>query len=254
MEECTIMEKLKKSYCSGIAGLVAFLALFLSGCPLEPDDEEKKTPPPVITLTDGRGELELTLGDGKAKFFDLATGKEVADPKSQEWDISFYATRQIRTNSGVTTREYRGRGQGAVWHTEKTEFEAVVLEDAVKDDPVYTVYNEDVLRYAIGMAGYSVQPDRFMNVMTYLGYPNEDENPTEDGTTQEKIFKPFYLYNKRAFYEATIGKMPPDFRVTNRVYIIRHSDGEHYSKFQVTKFERDSFAYIDTYAVRWENF
>jgi hypothetical protein len=259
MEKSMIIKKLKTSCRPGIAGLIVLLALSLSGCPHEPDEEEKKTPPPVIALADGRGELELTLADGEEKFFDLATGKEIANSRSQDWDISFYATRQIRTNSGVTTREHRGRGQGAVWHTEKTDFEAAVLADAVKDDPVYAAYNEDVLRYAVGMAGTNSQPDRFMNVMTYLGYPNEDKNPSEDGTTQAKIFQPFYLYNKRAFYEATVGTMPPDFRVTNRVYIIRHGDGAHHSKFQVTKFVRNHDNDLlgpgsDTYKVIWENF
>jgi hypothetical protein len=239
-----------------IAGALLCAILF-SACPTEaPEEDDIVIPAPVISLAGSKGELELSLSDMEARFFDFATGVEVKDSaiKSREWDISFYGTRQVRTNSGVTAKEYRSSGKGAVWHTEKTVFDDVTLDDAVKDDPVYGKYNEDVLRYAFGMAGYSAQPERFMNVMTYVGYPNEDENPAMDGTTQERIFRPFYLYNKRAFYEATVAMMPPDFRVTNRVYIIRHGDGEHYSKFQVTKFERDSFSHIDTYKVIWENF
>jgi hypothetical protein len=235
--------------------LLAALALSFSGCPTEAE-EEGINPPPVISLAGGKGELELALRDGEIKFFDFATGTEITDVtiKSRDWDLAIYATRQIYTNSGITAVEYRTGGRGAVWHTEKTVFDEVVLEDAVKDDPVYTLYNTDTLRYAEGMGGFDAQPERFMNVMTYAGYPNERDNPAMDGTTMSKMFRAFYLYDKRAFYEATVGRMPPDFRVTNRVYIIQHGDGEHWSKFQVTKFERDSTRHIDTYAVRWENF
>jgi hypothetical protein len=234
----------------GIAGL---WALLFSACPTEAEEEESSIPDPVISLTGGKGELELIRPDGEIYLLDFATGTEVKSRRSPDWDIAFYPTRQIWTNSGYTAEQERSRGDGAVWHTEKTDFEAVTLEDAVKDDPVYGKYNTDVLRYAFGMAGYDFQPERNMNVMTYLGYPNERDNPLQDGTTAANLFQPFYLYDKRAYYEATVGKMPPDFRVTNRVYIIRHGDGVHHSKFQVTKFERDSQDYIDTYGVRWEN-
>jgi hypothetical protein len=232
-----------------IAGLCALL---LSACPLE-DDGNNPAPPPKVSFAGGAGELELTLAEGRLYCLDFATGTEVASSRSPDWDFAFYPTRQLLTNSGYTAEQYHSRGQGAVWHTEKTGFDSVVLEDAVKDDPVYGKYNADLLRYAFGMAGYSAQPERNMNVMTYLGYPNEDADPSQDGTVLAKQFQPFYLYNKRAYYEATVGMMPPDFRVTNRVYIIRHGDGTHHSKFQVTKFSRDSEAHTDTYAIRWEN-
>jgi hypothetical protein len=246
------------------AGLLLCAFLF-SACPTGADDDNNTVPDPVISLTGSRGELELVISDGDIKFFDFADGTEVKDAaiKSRKWDIAFWATRLILTNSGVSADEYRSSGRGAVWHTEKTDFGSATLEDAVnKDkhegdegyDPDYAQYNEDVLRYATGMTGYYTRYERFMNVMTYLGYPNEAKNPAMDGTTMVKRFEPMYLYNKRAFYEATVGMMPPDFRPTYRVYIIRHGDGEHYSKFQVTKFERDSFHYIDTYKVIWENF
>jgi hypothetical protein len=31
--------------------------------------------------------------------------------------------------------------------------------------------------------------------------------------------------------------MPPGFAETGQIYIIRHADGVHHSKFQVTKFK-----------------
>jgi hypothetical protein len=235
------------------AGAVLW-ALVFSACPTEAAEETVTTPDPVITLTGGKGELELVISDGGLYCLDFAAGAEVTSSKSPDWDVAFYPTRQILTNSGYTAVEYRTGGKGSIWHTEKIEFDDVVLGDAVKDDPVYGKYNKDVLRYALGMAGYNSKLERNMNVMTYAGYPNEDDPPHHDGTTAEKKFMPFYLYNKRAFYEATVGAMPPDFRVTNRVYIIQHGDGEHWSKFQVTKFERDSNAHTDTYKVIWENF
>jgi hypothetical protein len=253
------MERIVKNrgnYKFGIAGALAVLALCLTACPTESGGDDEPLPDSVISLTGDKGEMELTLGDGDIRFFDFATGAEVRDAaiKSREWDIAFWCSRQILTNSGITAAEYRSGGKGAVWHTEKTGFDQVVLEDAVRDDPVYMPYNEDIFRYAVGMTGYS---ERFMNVMTYLGYPNERDDPAMDGTTMNKIFRPMYLYDKRAFYEATVNMMPPDFRPTNRVYIIRHGDGEHYSKFQITKFVRDTWAKpapTDTYRVIWENF
>jgi hypothetical protein len=235
-----------------IAGL---WALLFSACPTEAEDDDAVPPPDSeVSFAGGKGELELVISDGGLYCLDFADGAEVKSSRSPDWDIVFYPTRQIWTNSGYTADQLRSRGKGAVWHTEKTDFAAVVLEDAVKDDPVYGKYNTDVLRYATGMAGYNFQPERNMNVMTYLGYPNERDNSLMDGTTVAKRFMPFYLYDKRAFYEATVGQMPPDFRVTNRVYIIRHGDGEHYSKFQVTKFVRNSSDLTDTYRVIWENF
>jgi hypothetical protein len=237
------------------AGALALLVL--AGCPTEAAEEEEDdtTPPPVVSFEGGKGELELTLADGDLYCLDFATGERITNSRSPDWDIAFMATRQAWTNSGITAETYHSRGKGAVWHTESTDFDSVTLEDAVKDDPVYGKYNVDVLRYAEGMAGYSNQAERNMNVMTYHGYPNEDKDPNQDGTTYAKRFLPMYQYNKRGFYEASVGRMPPDFRPTKRVYIIRHGDGEHHSKVQVYKFVRNTVAlgFIDFYGVRWEN-
>jgi hypothetical protein len=46
----------------------------------------------------------------------------------------------------------------------------------------------------------------------------------------------FYHFNKKSAYKGT-GGMPPGFAETGQIYIIRHADGVHHSKFQVTQFK-----------------
>jgi hypothetical protein len=249
----------RKLFTNFFASLL-FIVLLLGGCPMESEDDENKRKEADINFSDGRGELELEARDGEPRFFSLSTGREItaqADIESQAWDIAFYATRIIWTNSGVSAGDNFSGGKGGVWHTNQTDFDAVAgREAAVTGDPVYAPYHEDVRRYAHGMAGSGMRLERNMNVMTFLGFDNESEEGA--GKTAEKPFTVYYNYDKKAFYANTFDAkgmmtMPPRFYVTNQVYIIRHGDGEHYSKFQVTKFIRNYTADLDTYAVRWEN-
>jgi hypothetical protein len=254
--------------------LAALFALLLGACPLEDSDDAGEEPePPTITFTGGKGELELRALDAEPRFFSLSTGKEITaqeDIESTAWDICFFATRMLLTNSGKTAGDYFSGGKGGVWHTNQTDFEEVTgKDDAVTGpDPLdgrdYGEYNQDVLRYAVSMAVASLRYERSMNVMTFIGYDN-DSVPNA-GMSAANPFGGLFRYNKKAFYsnyyEDANGNlllvMPPNFYVTNQVYIIRHGDGEHHSKFQVTKFERNYENGLfnfnsDTYAVRWEN-
>jgi hypothetical protein len=227
----------------------------------------------TLTFAGGKGELELTIQDGVARFFSLSSGEEITakeDIESQGWDIALYATRYILTNSGITAGKYFSNGKGGVFHTNQTDFDAVTSKDdrVTGIDPVdgrdYSVYNQDVRRYANGMGGGG-EAERTMNVMTYLGYEGEDteyQGEVHNGLTFATMFTTFYTYERKQFYANTFTNdfmtMPPDFYVTNQVYIIRHGDGEHYSKFQVTKFVRNFGSDImngvsDTFKVRWEN-
>jgi hypothetical protein len=247
--------------------LAAILSLFFTACPLEADDDGGDENDTSVNFAGGKGELELTVKDGVTRFFSLSSGKEITEKKdieSQGWDIAFYATRYILTNSGVTAGKYFSSGTGGVFHTNQTDFDAVTNKDArvIGIDPIdgrdYGVYNQDVRRYANGMGGGG-EAERTMNVMTYLGYAQED---LYDGLTYANMFSTYYTYERKQFYSNTFTNdfmtMPPDFYVTNQVYIIRHGDGEHYSKFQVTQFVRNFGFDImkgisDTYKVRWEN-
>jgi hypothetical protein len=151
----------------------------------------------------------------------------------------------IFTNSGATATELGSTGAGGVWHTDKTALDGVTQDDAIKNDPLYGPYNTDVTRYVAGMGGAA--SSRRMNVMTFVGYNNEDTN---DGSA-DKPFSASYLYDKKQFYDM-VSMQPLQIDPTLQVYIIRHGDGVHYSKIQVTEFERASPT--DTYLISYSNF
>jgi hypothetical protein len=93
--------------------------------------------------------------------------------------------------------------------------------------------------------------------MTYAGYPDEN---TDDGLTQDTAFAgPLvnYDYNKKQYYinpPLPNGglRMPPDFKATKQVYIIRHGNGAEYSKLQISQFYRDLNKLTDNYTVSWK--
>jgi hypothetical protein len=96
------------------------------------------------------------------------------------------------------------------------------------------MYVTDVMRYQKAMNG---NVGGVMNIMTYYGY-RDTEN--YDGTSEEKAFQwslpgppsyPFYDFNKKAFAYVE-GGMPPPWHETGQVYVVRHADGETYSKLQ----------------------
>ena len=117
----------------------------------------------------------------------------------------------------------------------------------------YQMLSKRIVNFFVKMAVNRAQPERFMNVMTYAGYPNEDKDPLTGRHHGGQNVPALLPLQQAGLLRSHGGGHAPDFRVTNRVYIIRHGDGEHNSKFQVTKFERDSYAHTDTYGVRWEN-
>jgi hypothetical protein len=205
-----------------------------TACPTEvPDDTEQEIEIPEDELTEEGNvkTLKLSVSHGAVKFYSLTTGQEITGDAiaSRAWDIAFKETRTIWTNSGATAGEYKSGGQGAVWHTNKKNFEAAALKDAVKNNPTYTPFNTDTIRWAPDMEDYK---KRFMNVMTYLGYGNEKAEGA--GTSYENPYST-PMYTKRGFYS-----MPSMafFEPTRYVYIIQHGDGEHYSKIQVKSFIR----------------
>jgi hypothetical protein len=246
--------------------LTAGLAFFLAACDMgnNNDNSDNGGDGKKITIEkteNGVYTLEFTLKDGEDIYLSLSTGEEITgdDRFTQAWDVAFHGTRTIWTNSGDSAKTLSSGGQGAVWHTDKTVFEDVVLTDAVKDDPFYTVYNEDIFRWTSNMEGIT---RRRINVMTYIGYQDEDK-PASNGMTEGTYFKIYYTYNKKAFYSNTFQDdgsmtMPPNFYTTNQVYIIKHGTGTEYSKLQITEFKRKSVLVDgiaeDTYKVIWKMF
>jgi hypothetical protein len=218
---------------------------------------------PVGPVAAAGGSFSYTLNN-TIKYISLSRGAELSASKrgTNEWDLALEVIGQdgfcyLYTNSGETAEAFGTTGQGGVWFTNKTDFDSVTLADRVTD---YTgdnapyadcaVYETDVTRYQMGM---STIPARRMNIMTYYGYA------TGDGLTEATAFGwstpgppsyPFYEFNKKAFGAVT-GGMPPPWYATRQVYIIRHADGESYSKFQVyaLKYQR-GYSFVVSFKIK----
>jgi hypothetical protein len=191
--------------------------------------------------------VEVSGGTGPV-YYSLRTGRQAADPASQDWDIGFERPRLIYTNSGETAAVLNSGGRGGVWHTEKTDLAGTEPEDAVKNDPLYVPYNTDALRWIEG-AMLKPASSRRINVMTFTGYGNEDK---KDGKTKAAALSASFRYNKKQFYAAR--GMPPSYSLTSRVYIIRHGDGGGESKLQIRVYESQSRGDADHYLIVWQNF
>jgi hypothetical protein len=268
-----------------------FFSVFLAGtlffftaCPTEAGDPGETKPSTgdegTVQETEG-GVKTLTFtvpGNSAIWYFSLGTGKwlrDANDPYSADWDLAFQDSRIILTNSGDTESRLNSGGLGGVWFTNQTGFEAVTSPMAgTLIDPesnfTYAPYHTDFKRH-IRIMG--VLHERWLNVMTYVGYPYEDtyftssdlsyESGIYDGSSEKKALAgSAYLvnfdYNKKQYYinpplpDGGL-RMPPDFEATGQVYIVRHGSGVEYSKFQVTEFFRDFSANpnIDTYTIVW---
>jgi hypothetical protein len=229
---------IKKLFAYSFTVLLAAVCLAgFTACPTEAsnDGTEPKAEIPKDELTEEGSvkTLKFSVSYGAVKFYSLTTGEEITDPAAiagQAWDIAFKESRTIWTNSGATAEHYQSGGQGAVWHINSTNFEQANPENAVKDNPVYIPFHTDTIRWSADMQDYK---QRYMNVMTYLGYTNE--NVEGAGTSYADHYSTPPAYNKRAFYSMPVmGYFVP----TRYVYIIQHADGEHLSKVQIKNFTR----------------
>jgi hypothetical protein len=65
-----------------------------------------------------------------------------------------------------------------------------------------------------------------------------------------------YKYNAKQYYHANLATMPPVYSVTRQVYIVRHGDGENYSKMQISALESlpSTGGAKRIFAIRYENF
>jgi hypothetical protein len=225
-------------YLFAALGLACAVSLFL-GCKTEDDGPNlggDLQELPAVSLTSAEG----------VKYFSLSTGEEVTgdDIQSAKWDIAFTRTRLIYTNSGDTAAALESGGKGGVWYTDKGVLAEVSSDDKVgEDDPILKNYLTDKTRYIKGMGPAAATR---VNVMSYVGYDNEAE---KDGLTAENCFEG-YSYNKKEYY-ATSGMGVYSSAGVEQVYIIRHGDGEHYSKIKIDYEYADS---KDNWAVSYQNF
>jgi hypothetical protein len=213
---------------------------------------------------DGASFITLSLayeGGDDPWYYSLPKGNEetyteVSGPpiRSGAWDLAVEAHDRlflIRTNSGDSAAEYKtrdgGGGLGGIWFTDKS-FGAARVSDRVIPDAgnaysEYLPYTEDCIRY-VNLMSPGIKA--VLNVSSYLGYPGGTGAQGDPFQTKEAdrdnmaSFVPF-LFNKRGAY--TMTGMPPSYTPTNRVYIVRHGDGDGYSKIQLVDayIEKDDF-------------
>jgi hypothetical protein len=219
------------------------LALSFTACPVEAPDEDGLTVKlPIYGNLDADG---LPDGVWDTTYFSLSTGEEItgADIASQKWDIAVEAHDAsffVLTNSGVSAERAGSGGNGAVWYTEQFDFDKASLTSRVTENSGHLAdYTTDQKRYAMVM---SSPAEEYLNVMTYLGYPDSDK-PESNGLALETHFKRKepdstgmasyvpYLFDQKQFF--SMKGMPPNYTPTYRVYIIQHGNGTDYSKVQV---------------------
>jgi hypothetical protein len=209
--------------------LAPLLVFCLCACPVEPENE-------------GGNLIEASLpidGSGARHYYNLSTGEEVS--AGDNWDLALEARGGaffVLTNSGATAAEASSSGSGGVWFTGETDFGAVTTA-AQRVIPAagseYTAYTADVYRYTMVMAADPVK--QILNVITYAGYPSGDGLSVETSFKYHTpgdmaVYKP-YDFNKMQAYR--MQGMPPAYTPTKQVYIVRHGDGEKYSKVQVSE-------------------
>jgi hypothetical protein len=220
---------MKRASMGFICLLSVFAALFFAGC-----DNNQGTVDPV------EGTITITVQGDEKVYFSLTTGEKVAGDSihTSNWDIGFQRPRTIVTNSGTTAATLNSNGKAQVWHTEKTDFDDVVLADAVKTGNL-SPYFADTSKWFYSM---STNQNITYNVINFTGY-------SSGAGTEDDPFKTAQ-YNQKQFY--TRGDGTSSYPVTNVVYIVQHGDGVHFSKIQVSSYEYGSSA-SDTYVVKYKN-
>jgi hypothetical protein len=221
------------------AALACVTLLFL-GCPTE--DEGPSYGGDLQEFT-----VSLSAADG-VKYYSLSTGEEVTGEaiNGTAWDIAFSRTRLILTNSGATAEALGSGGEGGVWYTDQVVLSEVADDDGLgEDDAILKNFLTDQKRWVTGMGGAS---ETTLNVMSYAGYDNEADN---DGLTQPSPLAG-YSYNKKQYYNSpSMGT----YASTDQVYIIRHGDGSHYSKIQITyEYASTPAPAKDVWLISYQNF
>jgi hypothetical protein len=239
--------------------LFCAVALFL-GCPTDTEEDNKN----YGIGSPEEKEITVTSADGTV-YYSLSTGQQVSNAASKNWDIAFQRSRMIYTNSGATATAANSGGQGGVRFTNKTNFGSVSDEDAVETtgaNAEYADFTEDVVKYTSATAS-----SRF-NVMTYWGFGGGTGTQADPYTTlpfdsTNPNFVP-YTYDKKNYVKMTsmTGPSGATFELSNQVYIIKHGDGIHFSKIQITDYTSRSadnsvnppVAAADILKIKYQNF
>jgi len=157
----------------------------------------------------------------------LSTGNEVADSASNTWDIAFNsATGGILTNGGVTATSLASNGQGGVYYSGSVDFDSVSSYDVSK---FANAFATDTTAYvSTDMGSGPVTSTLVLNQMTKLDYDGGTGTSGDPYTNSGDAA----VYSGPAYY--AYDPTTHGISVSSEVYIVRHGDGSHYSKLQVT--------------------
>ncbi|MDR1248470.1 MAG: HmuY family protein [Treponema sp.] len=212
--------------------LAGFTLALLVGC--DTDGSRTSTP--------SEDEETIEVETGKTRYYSLDPFAEVtgADIASAKWDVAFKPGRIIQTNSGSTASALGSSGDGGVWHTEKFD----IVETALGDRVTTGGWNTDVVKYVAGQMGAASQ--QTVNVINHFAWSSGDGNSADTKLTSAQ----YDSGGAKGFITATPGKMPPDYTVTKRVYIIKGgSGGSNYHRIQITGYS--SVSGTDTYILNY---
>jgi hypothetical protein len=197
--------------------LLLGLAALFAGCPTEAEPDYGTEA--VVTAVENAGPV----------YFSFAQG-ETVDPTGAAgdgWDLAFSYTRMIHTNSGDTADALGSGGKGGVWAAGTTDLSAGISPAGADFSLPFAT---DSSRWTSPAAEMGTPVLNQLNVISYVGYGSGAGLSEEDPLTD-------YQYNARQYYSANLSTMPPVYSVTRQVYIVKHGDGENYSKMHITALE-----------------
>lgn len=179
----------------------------------------------------------ITKSNDDAVYFSFSAGiVENAEPASIVWDIRFPGDdNKFTTNGGDTALSYGSQGKTAVEFTGSDDFENAAIDYRTLTFEGEFKSDKNVWWHAMGAKNGS------LNIMTFYGYE------TGNGQTEETRYTT--IANNKIAYCDSLSKGA--FKITNRVYIIRHADGKKYSKFQVTGYEKVGDTRV--YQIKYQN-
>ncbi len=184
--------------------------------------KDKSTNPPTYNY------VYYSLGDEA----ELDEATAAATPN---WDLRFTASTAITTNSGETAVDLSSGGTGGVAFTGNMDFDVSVKVTSLD---FTTEGATDIKPWVTGMGG-ATQVNT--NLMCFPGYDNGD-GLTEETAYSDANFSGVGYYTREG--------MPPVYETTGRIYVIRHGDGEGYSKLEIQQVEYETVDQITTYALQ----
>jgi hypothetical protein len=203
-----------------LGSVIGIAAFCLSACPTDTEPDTDYGTEAVITAVENAGPV----------YFSFRRGETVdsAEAAGTGWDLAFNYTRMIHTNSGDTAALLNSGGKGGVWAAPDTT--DLDTEISPGDADFSLPFAVDTSRWTSPAAEMGSPVLNQLNVISYVGYGTGGGEIEADPLTD-------YRYNARQYYRADLSTMPPVYSVTRQVYIVKHGDGEHYSKMHITALE-----------------